>query len=129
MSPKPSGSSRAFDVTGISPSKIIDAGDLELGSGVLLQIRGTLDRLPSGAVLEVRSRRPGFDVDVAAWCRLTSNQLLLTADAGDHWRLFIQKGRSGTGAELADWGIRLPLNEDGSASVRDWLVGRRSDPP
>jgi len=53
-----------------------DGGDLDCGSGLLLIIRNAMDPLPSGAVLEVRSREISVKEDLPAWCRLVGHDML-----------------------------------------------------
>lgn len=55
-----------------------DGGDLDCGSGLLLIIRNAMDPLPSGAVLEVRSREISVKEDLPAWCRLVGHDMLAT---------------------------------------------------
>ncbi len=58
------------------PDAMCDGGDLDCGSGLLLIIRNAMDPLPSGGVLEVRSREISVKEDLPAWCRLVGHDLL-----------------------------------------------------
>ena len=66
----------------LTPAATCDGGDLDCGSGLLLIIRNAMDPLPSGAVLEVRSREISVKEDLPAWCRLVGHDML-AAKAGD----------------------------------------------
>jgi len=59
-----------------TPDATCDGGDLDCGSGLLLIIRNAMDPLPSGAVLEVRSREISVKEDLPAWCRLVGHDML-----------------------------------------------------
>lgn len=51
-----------------------DAGDMGCGD-LVLALRGRLNDLPAGAVLEVTARDPAAPEDLPAWCRLTGHRL------------------------------------------------------
>jgi tRNA 2-thiouridine synthesizing protein A len=51
-----------------------DAGDMGCGP-LLLELRKRLRAMP-GRVLKVRALDPGAPLDLPAWCRLTTNELL-----------------------------------------------------
>jgi len=59
-----------------TPDATCDGGDLDCGSGLLLIIRNAMDPLPSGGVLEVRSREISVKEDLPAWCRLVGHDML-----------------------------------------------------
>ncbi|MGD0955407.1 MAG: OsmC family protein [Candidatus Acidiferrales bacterium] len=59
-----------------APDATCDGGDLDCGSGLLLIIRNAMDPLPSGGVLEVRSREISVKEDLPAWCRLVGHDML-----------------------------------------------------
>jgi uncharacterized OsmC-like protein/TusA-related sulfurtransferase len=61
------------------PDASCDGGDLDCGSGLLLIIRNAMAPVPSGGVLEVRSREISVKEDLPAWCRLVGHDLLGTA--------------------------------------------------
>ena len=61
-----------------TPNATCDGGDLDCGSGLLLIIRNAMDPLPSGGVLEVRSREISVKEDLPAWCRLVGHDMLAT---------------------------------------------------
>ncbi|MGA3292586.1 MAG: OsmC family protein [Candidatus Acidiferrales bacterium] len=61
-----------------APDATCDGGDLDCGSGLLLIIRNAMDPLPSGGVLEVRSREISVKEDLPAWCRMVGHDVLAT---------------------------------------------------
>lgn len=62
-----------------APDVSFDGGDLDCGSGLLLLIRGHIDPLPRGGLLEILSTEISVKEDLPAWCRLTGNQLVSVA--------------------------------------------------
>lgn len=58
------------------PAVRFDGGDLDCGSGLLLQIRRRIDPLTVGELLEIRSTEPSVAEDLPAWCRMTGNELV-----------------------------------------------------
>ena len=55
-------------------------------------IKAKLRELDSGQVLEVRVNDPTAREDIAAWCRLTGNELLAMRDVGQQeLRFFLRK--------------------------------------
>ncbi len=80
-----------------APDATCDGGDLDCGSGLLLIIRNAMDPLPSGAILEVRSREISVKEDLPAWCRLVGHDMLASrpGDAGST-NYFIRKKTADT---------------------------------
>ena len=74
------------------PDVAFDGGSLDCGSGLLLQIRGHIDPLPRGGLLEIRSTEPTVAEDLPAWCRMTGNQLVSTVQSGGSWSFLVCKG-------------------------------------
>ena len=65
------------------PAVRFDGGDMDCGSGLLLEIRRRIDPLAAGQLLEIRSTEPSVAEDLPAWCRMTGNDLVSTwHDAG-----------------------------------------------
>src|SRR5271165_2545720 len=60
-----------------------DAGDLACGP-MLLALKGRLERLEPGQLLELVTRDEGAPVDVPAWCRLTGHRLVRAAHPHYH---------------------------------------------
>jgi 5-methyltetrahydropteroyltriglutamate--homocysteine methyltransferase len=72
-----------------------DGGNLDCGSGLLLQIRRRIDPLDPGQLLEIRSSEPSVAEDLPAWCRLTGNQLVSTRhdSRAVRWSFLVSKNR------------------------------------
>ncbi len=77
------------------PAVRFDGGELDCGSGLLLQIRRRIDPLDSGQLLEIRSTEPSVAEDLPAWCRLTGNELVSTWNDRQQgsWSFLISKNR------------------------------------
>jgi len=77
------------------PTVRFDGGDLDCGSGLLLQIRRQIDPLAVGQLLEIRSTEPSVAEDLPAWCRMTGNDLVSTWHDRDQgsWSFLVSKGR------------------------------------
>lgn len=112
-----------FSVIGVTPDRVVDGGDLDCGSGLLLIIRRAMNQLQEGQILEVDSTEISVREDLPAWCRLTRNEFLTALDGGDRIKYLVRKG-SGTGAwGTPDWDVRVPMRGN-RLDVRDWLLGR-----
>ena len=59
-----------------TPDVSFDGGSLDCGSGLLLLIRRHIDPLERGGLLEILSTDSTVEVELPAWCRLTSNELV-----------------------------------------------------
>ena len=88
------------------PSVRFDGGNLDCGSGLLLQIRRRIDPLDTGQLLEIRSTEPSVAEDLPAWCRLTGNELVSTCHDREHdsWSFLISKNRFSPVVAQADAG-------------------------
>ena len=77
------------------PAVRFDGGDLDCGSGLLLQIRRRIDPLSVGQLLEIRSTEPSVAEDLPAWCRMTGNELVSTWHDRDRgsWSFLVSKSR------------------------------------
>ena len=97
------------------PDVAFDGGSLDCGSGLLLQIRGHIDPLPRGGLLEIRSTEPTVAEDLPAWCRMTGNQLVSTLQSGGSWSFLVCKGslseRTSDASHAAD--VRPKAEETG----------------
>jgi uncharacterized OsmC-like protein/TusA-related sulfurtransferase len=92
---------------------VCEGGDLDCGSGLLLIIRNSMEPLPAGGVLELRSREISVKEDLPAWCRLVGHTLLAVEPADEKvLRYFIRK-------KGADETLRSDLEQ---ARSHAWLV-------
>lgn len=78
-----------------APDAIIDGGDLDCGSGLLLMIRNAIDPLPAGGLLEIRSREGSVREDLPAWCRMVGHALLRQQEAGGGYTHYVVRKKQG----------------------------------
>jgi TusA-related sulfurtransferase/uncharacterized OsmC-like protein len=84
------------------PSHVVcDGGNLDCGSGLLLIIRKSMDEVPPGGVLEIRSTELSVCEDLPAWCRLTENPYLGWRQQKDVGKFFVRRG-SAAATDAAD---------------------------
>jgi len=69
-----------------------DGGDLDCGGGLLLLIRRHIDPLARGGLLEILSTDATVEVELPAWCRLTSNELVSWTKVGRQRSYLVCKG-------------------------------------
>ena len=75
-----------------SPDVSFDGGDLDCGGGLLLLIRRHIDPLERGGLLEILSTDSTVEVELPAWCRLTSNELVSWTKTGGQRSFLVCKG-------------------------------------
>lgn len=75
-----------------APDRVLEGGDLDCGSGLLLLIRAEIDPLAPGGLLEIRSTETSTDEDLPAWCRLTGNALVSVVKSGAVRSFLVAKG-------------------------------------
>ena len=69
-----------------------DGGDLDCGGGLLLLIRRHIDPLARGGLLEILSTDATVEIELPAWCRLTSNELVSWTKVGRQRSYLVCKG-------------------------------------
>ena len=74
------------------PDVSFDGGDLDCGGGLLLLIRRHIDPLEPGGLLEILSTDSTVEVELPAWCRLTSNELVSWTRRGERRSYLVSKG-------------------------------------
>ena len=74
------------------PDVSFDGGDLDCGGGLLLLIRRHIDPMNQGGLLEILSTDSTVEVELPAWCRLTSNELLSWTREGRQRSYLVSKG-------------------------------------
>lgn len=75
------------------PDTSFDGGDLDCGNGLLLLIRRHIDPLAAGQTLEILATDATVEVELPAWCRMTSNELLsLERRPGGQNSYLVRKG-------------------------------------
>jgi uncharacterized OsmC-like protein/TusA-related sulfurtransferase len=77
----------------IQPDRVFDGGDMDCGSGLVLLLRENMLQVPTGGILEMRSREPTVADDLPPWCRLTGHQYLGSLCEQDYVRYFVQRGQ------------------------------------
>ncbi|MBC7852176.1 MAG: sulfurtransferase TusA family protein [Pirellulaceae bacterium] len=100
----------------VAPHAVLDGGDLDCGSGLLLLIRKQIDPLNPGQILEIRSTEQSVEEDLPAWCRMTGNDLLSASKDGRQLRFLVSKGPTivivdsvGTPASTSNSAVRSVL--------------------
>lgn len=82
----------AHDLEALEPVEILDGGDLDCGSGLVLLLRDTMLKVPPGEVLELRSRETTVRSDLPPWCEMVGHELLGTLSGDGCDRFFIRRG-------------------------------------
>lgn len=80
------------DLDKLSPVQVLDGGDMDCGSGLVLLLRDTLLGVPLGEVLELRSREPSVCGDLPPWCAMVGHEYLGKLPGEDEARYFIRRG-------------------------------------
>ena len=80
------------DLKTLVPSDILDGGDLDCGSGLVLLLRDKMLAVPLGEVLELRSRESTVRGDLPPWCGMVGHQYLGELPGEDCTRYFIRRG-------------------------------------
>ncbi len=83
------------------PDVSFDGGNLDCGGGLLLLIRRHIDPLEPGGLLEILSTDSTVEVELPAWCRLTSNELVSWTKHGEQRSYLVSKGPLGERAQAA----------------------------
>ncbi len=92
-------------------ARLIDGGDLDCGSGLLLLITRSMRRLDDGGMLGVRSAEPSVEVDLPAWAELVGHRVAVRhaeTDAGPWWFVVEKHGAPHTVFSLGD---SIPLGQ------------------
>ncbi len=76
----------------IEPVRILEGGDLDCGSGLVLLLRDEMLKVPPGEVLELRSREPTVRGDLPPWCEMVGHAYLGELPAADGVRYFVRRG-------------------------------------
>jgi len=76
----------------LEPASVLEAGDLDCGSGLILLLRESMAGVPEGAVLEMKSREPTVRDELPPWCDMIGHEYLGELDGGGCTRYFIRRG-------------------------------------
>ncbi len=75
-----------------TPDVSFDGGDLDCGSGLLLLIRRHIDPMERGGLLEILSTDSTVEVELPAWCRMTSNEMVSWTRVNGQRSFLVSKG-------------------------------------
>lgn len=86
------------------PSRLMDGGDLDCGSGLVLLIRENMQQVPPGDVLELRSVEITVESDLPPWCRMVGHDYLgaLPGDMPKQKRFFVRRGEGAVATQEAE---------------------------
>lgn len=83
--------SEEMNLDGLQPDQILDGGDLDCGSGLILLIRESMLKTPEGGILEMRSREPTVGVDLPPWCKMVGHEYLGALQTPAYARYFMRR--------------------------------------
>ncbi|WP_323792646.1 radical SAM protein [Nocardioides sp.] len=94
-------------------ARLIDGGDMDCGSGLLLLITRAMRRLEAGDLLAIRSAEPSVEVDLPVWAELVGHEIadrLAETDSGPWWFSVRKDGASAPDAgTVFSIGDRTPV--------------------
>lgn len=100
----------------LAPASVLEAGDLDCGSGLVLLLRESMAAVPEGAVLEMKSREPTVRDELPPWCDMVGHEYLGEFEGEGCTRYFIKRG---SGPEAADEQEQLDSDKD-NARTYEW---------
>ena len=100
----------------VEPASVLEAGDLDCGSGLVLLLRETMAAVPEGAVLEMKSREPTVRDELPPWCDMVGHEFLGELEGEDCARYFIKRG---SGPKAAEEQQQLDSDKD-NARTYEW---------
>jgi TusA-related sulfurtransferase len=111
------------DLEQLKPDRVFEGGDLDCGSGLVLLIREHMLQVPTGGILEMRSREPSVRSDLPPWCRMVGHEYLGAVGEEDRVtvRYFVRK--SGHAAEAEEKALEADKKK---AESYEWRVRVRS---
>ena len=77
-----------INLDALKPDQILEGGDLDCGSGLILLIREKMLQTPVDGILEMRSREPTVGVDLPPWCKMVGHQYLGALPTPQYYPLF-----------------------------------------
>lgn len=87
------------DLESLTPSDVLEGGDLDCGSGLVLLLRDRMLAVPLGEVLELRSREPTVRGDLPPWCAMVGHEYLGALPGEDCTRYFVRRGSKAAAEE------------------------------
>jgi TusA-related sulfurtransferase len=112
------------ELAALEVDHVLDGGDLDCGSGLVLLIRENMLRVPEGGVLEMRSVEPTVRDDLPPWCRMVGHEFLgaLPGASPQQWRYFVRRGGR---AEAAEEAAALAADKE-RARAYEWRLRARA---
>lgn len=112
------------ELAALVPDRLLDGGDLDCGSGLVLLIRDSMLAVPEGGVLEMRSVEPTVTNDLPPWCRMVGHDYLgrLPGTAPRQHRFFVRRG-GGVAAQQEAAALR---QDQDRARAYEWRLRARS---
>ena len=98
---------------------LLDGGNMDCGSGLILLIRQNMLQVPPGGILEIRSTEPSVETELPPWCRMVGHTHLSTVQQQGQWRHFIRRGES---TEKEEKGLQA---DKAKATEYKWSVRAR----
>jgi hypothetical protein len=100
----------------LEPAAVLEAGDLDCGSGLVLLIRDAMSAVPENSVLEMTSREPTVRDELPPWCGMVGHDYLGELPGDGFTRYFIRRGTEG---QANDDQQQLDADKDG-ARTYEW---------
>ncbi|HEY4829271.1 MAG TPA: hypothetical protein VIH85_21055, partial [Solirubrobacteraceae bacterium] len=117
---------------GVRPDHRLDAEHLELGGGLEVLLAASLERVPPGGVLEVRTPSRAVALELPGWARLAGHEVVGEAAAADAATVVqIRRGHTSRvlAAPLPERGEPPPLRGGAELHTADWRGGRPPEAP
>ena len=94
-------------------SRLVDGGQMDCGSGLLLLITRAMRRLGGGDLLGIRSAEASVDVDLPVWAELVGHEVVdRVAESPDGpWWFAVRKADTGVSGSVFSSGSRTPLGQ------------------
>lgn len=112
---------------GLAGDLVCEGGNLDCGSGLLLLIRRSMDKVQDGGVLQINSTELSVCEDLPAWCRLTHNPYLGWRAASGTNHFFVRRGDLAATQAQVDADERR-IREHRWQSRVAWKPGPAGDP-
>lgn len=90
-------------------ARLVDGGDMDCGSGLLLLITRAMRRLQDGDLLAIRSAEPSVQVDLPAWAEMVGNDIAGVSAETEQgpWWFAVRKGSAPV--TVFSTGERIPV--------------------
>ncbi|CAA9418554.1 MAG: Fe-S oxidoreductases of moaA/nifB/pqqE family [uncultured Propionibacteriaceae bacterium] len=94
-------------------SRLVDGGEMDCGSGLLLLITRAMRRLGGGELLAIRSEEASVDTDLPVWAELVGHEVVdrLAESSSGPWWFAVRKVDQGLRDTVFSSGSRTPLGQ------------------